>query len=329
MNFNFLFSDVSPFAILPTLYESESLNQKKSEQETENPAPLREGNVMRKVKVGDKIKIVNRIFSNDPYENGDILTVKKVFPEGAVYVEEHHNIPIFPLEFIVVDERPSVKVGDKIRIVRASGSCGYYTNGDEFTVRSLSPMSPGSVYVENIPIVINSTEYEVIERVEEKGANDRESGDREREIKVGDKVKVVNAENSAGYYENGDILTVDRIDYDGDLYVKEHPMIIYRWEVEPYKEGEEKAEDAEQKPQKSLADEIAEKISEILEMNLKNIEKQAEKVAKVAVILDEIDKKAEDIYFETSNDYIANMTVEIEYLVSELRSLLNIEERGC
>ncbi|PAE24027.1 hypothetical protein [Bacillus sp. 7894-2] len=52
-------------------------------------------------------------------------------------------------------------------------------------------------------------------------------------LNVGDKVKVVNAMFPFGKYENGDVLTVSRIDEDPEfLFVEEHGTIMYIDEVE-------------------------------------------------------------------------------------------------
>lgn len=366
---------------------------------------------MGNVKIGDKIKIVNRITASEPYENGDILTVKDIRGDGAVYVEEHEDRPILPMEFIVVDiavlprdvaeaietlklrgwerkdllsfpvfdpfdpssstiveyifssddnrfnyvrailngyttelereeldtEEPEpkqddeeesasyVKVGDKIRIVKASGAGGYYRNGDEFTVDHLSPICPGGVFVKGIPIVINANEYEVIERAAEEP---------EAKFKVGDRVRIVDAINAEGYYKNGDIFTIRYIDEDGDLYVEGVDMVIYPREVELYNESEvaEPEPVEEEEPQKSLADEIAEKVAEILEMNRKITEATARivkegKLEMVAELLDEIEEIADDIFYKTEDGEIEDMTIKIDNRVSRLRSLLvNVEE---
>ena len=65
-----------------------------------------------KVKVGDKIEIVDARATDGKYKNGDILTIQQIVPIG-VYVQEHNQL-IWPAEFIVLQ---TFKKGDKVRVI--------------------------------------------------------------------------------------------------------------------------------------------------------------------------------------------------------------------
>lgn len=57
--------------------------------------------------------------------------------------------------------------------------------------------------------------------------------------KVGDKIRVVTDILSDGRYSNGDILTIRRIDRDGDYYVEEHDIVMFGREFEVIIEEDE------------------------------------------------------------------------------------------
>lgn len=65
-----------------------------------------------KVKVGDKIEIVNAMAAFGIYKNGDILTVQHINANG-VHVQEHDRF-IWPEEFIVLQV---YKKGEKVRVI--------------------------------------------------------------------------------------------------------------------------------------------------------------------------------------------------------------------
>ena len=190
-----------------------------------------------KVKIGDKIKIVNSVMTEGQYQNGDVLTVKELCAYKCVYVEEFTRPMVDQSEYEVVkepikeppmaktvkkirlvdghirlSESDEVKIGDKIRIVGAWGADGKYKNGDVLTVKT--------VLVQLIVLVeefeesfICKNEYEVIKEP----AN----------VKVGDKIRIVGAIMMGDRYKNGDVLTVRKVIYQDIVFVNEfeHPCI--------------------------------------------------------------------------------------------------------
>lgn len=88
--------------------------------------------------------------------------------------------------------------------------------------------------------------------------------------KVGDKVRVVGAEFTGGEYENGDVLTVECIDSDGDIYVKEHDSLLYTREVEVMTTAEIKAWEKEQ-PQRLKVGDYAKVVDDDNNFNRKTI----------------------------------------------------------
>lgn len=66
-----------------------------------------------------------------------------------------------------------------------------------------------------------------------------EGGDGMRRAKAGDKVRVVEPIDSYCYYEEDDILTIRKIDIDGDYYVEEHDLVMFEDEFEVIDEGDD------------------------------------------------------------------------------------------
>jgi hypothetical protein len=130
------------------------------------------------VKVGDKIKVVNANISGGRYKNGDVFTVLSVKEYGIVFVKEHDQC-IWDSEYEVVEseDKPMVKVGDKIKIVNAKLSSGEYKNGDVFTV--IGVLLSDNVFVKEHDVIIWPIEYDVIKEKPK------------TEIKSGDTVKLI------------------------------------------------------------------------------------------------------------------------------------------
>jgi hypothetical protein len=100
------------------------------------------------VKVGDKIKVVNANISGGRYKNGDVFTVLSVKEYGIVFVKEHDQC-IWDSEYEVVEseDKPMVKVGDKVRYNGIGGSKGVLKKGNVYDVIALSTTMKDWVYV--------------------------------------------------------------------------------------------------------------------------------------------------------------------------------------
>lgn len=118
-------------------------------------------------------------------------------------------------------ENTTYKKGDKIRVVAAEDTDEEYENGDVLTIERID--IDGDIYVKEHDMFIYPREVEPATP------------------KVGDKVRVVAAELTYGEYENGDVLTIEFIDHDGNIDVKEHDRLLYRREYELMTTAEIKA----------------------------------------------------------------------------------------
>lgn len=131
------------------------------------PAPKTERTSTRRPEIGDKIRIIKPLLESDRnyYGPGDILMVKIVDSDGDVRVETSRGIRfVCKSEFVLLEKEPTpatggAQVGDKIRVVAATGNGKDYENGDVLTVRCVEP---GGVMVKEHNRALYHSEYTVI-----------------------------------------------------------------------------------------------------------------------------------------------------------------------
>lgn len=197
---------------------------------------------MKDVKIGDKIRITKPFMTDGKYHKGDVLDVENVDVDGDVRVTEH-DVLILHSEFEVLPhktEKRHAKPGERVLITNATITFGDYCNGDvrrvERPYNRLLGTDEGWIHLEGSDIAVSPTEYEVIIEEEDKDTE----GDivSKVKVKVGDKIKVTNPRATGGYYEEGDVFTVETIDDDGDIYVEEHGRLLFGCEFEIFEEKE-------------------------------------------------------------------------------------------
>jgi len=163
-------------------------------------------------KVGQRIKIVAAWGTEGKYRDGDEFVVKTVRFDGVVFVAEH-NRPIATTEYVIITEAPikyrevkrKANVGERIKIVAASGTFGKYGNGDEFVVdrkstygAEVDAVRTHSEVGGNEDGYIAEEEYVVLEPIEQAEPTQPER------LKVGEYAKVI-SEAGSGNAKLGDI----------------------------------------------------------------------------------------------------------------------------
>jgi hypothetical protein len=200
--------------------------------------------VKRHAKVGERIRIVEKMRSFDPYENGDELMVAAaderdgrvwadVNGERAVIAHWEYSV-LEPVEYREV--KRWAEPGECIRIVRKDSDEERYENGAEFVVDSVD--GDGDVRVtakSGFSILVLLSEYAVLEPVSaEKSAPKR--------LTVGDYVKVI-ANSTIHNYTIGSFVKIVRDDNDESPYRAEKTdgtegNFLAEKDVEPATEAE-------------------------------------------------------------------------------------------
>ncbi len=128
---------------------------------------------MRKVNVGDKIRVIIPLLTFGKYSKGDVFEVSSVDDEGSVHVVEHDHI-ILREEYEVLPkyktENRIAEIGERILITEPDMSFGEYDKGDVLKVIGHYTDDVKDVLAEGIEVFIGADEYEVI--IEEKGSED-------------------------------------------------------------------------------------------------------------------------------------------------------------
>lgn len=96
-------------------------------------APVEYREVKRPADVGERIKIVERLFSSDPYENGDELTVSKRLDSERISVEvrsktaivrDEEYIVLEPVASAVTTQPKRLTIGDYAKVITSAGRHG-------------------------------------------------------------------------------------------------------------------------------------------------------------------------------------------------------------
>ncbi len=110
-----------------------------------------------------------------------------------------------------IQEMQDIKIGDRIRIEGAYCTGGYYQDGDILTAAVIRPTGVRvDLSHKGASSYIYVSHREIAEVVQEQVAGP---------LEVGDKVEIVRTIVAGDLYSVGDILTVNRVDGDGDIYV--------------------------------------------------------------------------------------------------------------
>ena|GEM_PF-3499291 len=154
----------------------------------------------------------------EPIESAPTLPAKLpddyVLHDGAVYRKEART----------------AKVGEVVVIINAHPYGGKYSEGDVLSVRSLFD-SEGWAYLGDISYASAPEEYRVLVPAESITLNGAEFTMEKRKARVGESVLVVEEYLSGSMYANGDIVTVGRVNTDGDAYLNERSTIMSEYYV--------------------------------------------------------------------------------------------------
>ncbi|WP_342439294.1 hypothetical protein NSS79_10475 [Paenibacillus sp. FSL L8-0436] len=176
----------------------------------------------RKANVGERIKIVNRLFMSDPYETGDELTVSKRLDSERVSVDVGGRSAIVrDEEYVVLEPKPKrLTVGDYAKVIARGGNHNYEVDS---VVRITEDDRTGAPYrAEKADGTVGNwlTEELVEPATEAEFLAQRKPAEPAR-LKVGDYAKVIDASGS-GSAVLGDIVEVTHVrsasdPRDGDM----------------------------------------------------------------------------------------------------------------
>jgi len=219
--------------------------------------------VKRKADAGERIRIVDRWSSVDPYENGAELVVKSRLDNVRIASEFNgRNVVINDAEYVVLEPviftkpqyrevQREAKVGERIRIVNAgfAGNPPTYKNGEEFTVveiKSNTGVRIDRKWLDNSDINawVAHREYIVLEPV-----NAEPAPQIKRRLTVGDYARVIESEDGDHNYELGSVVKIVEDAHDYQPYKAERADgTIGNWLFEEDVQPATEAEFSAQKP---------------------------------------------------------------------------------
>lgn len=189
--------------------------------------------VKRRAEVGEYVKIVKPECTWNTYKEGDILKVvdNSLFSDMVGCETRNGRVPVLDREYVVLENyKPEVeevnrkaKVGEYVKIVNTKGTTtwGKYSEGDILKVVEAS-ICHNMVVCETPKgrVGVLDREYVVLEgykpeekKVEEPEVKEVKVKEVKRCAKVGEYIKITNADQSQGCYANGDILKVYAFEY--------------------------------------------------------------------------------------------------------------------
>lgn len=187
-------------------------------------------------KVGDKLRVVNAIYTGGAYDNGDVLTVVHIDSAGDIYVKEH-DIVILPRE-VEIMTTPEIKAwekeqnaefakfseGDKVRLVSGGGNFPLkgYKDGEVYTVYKAKFYHENGyrVQIKDGKVMFGYATPDQLEKISEKEAVEIEKwasiGREVDEFKAGDIAEVVHSPNASPV---GTLVSITKVDVDSILAI--------------------------------------------------------------------------------------------------------------